>query len=251
MSDNIFIHNSAFVDDGAIVGQNSKIWHGAHVTNSAVLGKNCNIGQNCYIAGRMGEGCKIQNNVNVYLGVELGNYVFCGPSMTFTNDLNPRAKYPKHGNYVKTTVEDGVSFGAGVTVVCGIKVGKWAMIGAGCVVTKDVPAYALVYGIPSKHAGWVCECGVKLPNEFDLATCNACYRQYTKIGSIVSQISDPKEAANMLNENAINENVRIRIESTKGYLNNVNTAKKVPNTLIKPEVKNEVFRLSTAKRMND
>lgn len=118
----------------------------------------------------------------------MGNYVFCGPSMTFTNDLNPRAKYPKHGKYVVTRVEDGVSFGANVTVVCGTKIGKASMIGAGSVVTKDVPAYALVYGNPARIQGWVCECGEKLPQEFQTAKCRSCQRKYKKVKSEVKQV---------------------------------------------------------------
>ena len=123
------------------------------------------MGQNCYIAGSIGDNCKIQNNVNVYLGVEIGNWVFCGPSMTFTNDPNPRVKYPKHGNYTKTIVEDSVSFGAHTTIVCGITVGKNAFVGAGSVVTPDVKPYSLVYGNPARHHGWMNEHGIKVKKQ--------------------------------------------------------------------------------------
>lgn len=151
-----------YIDKGAIVGEGTKIWHNAHLMKTAIIGKNCVIGQNCFIAGIIGDGCKIQNNVNVYEGVELGDYVFCGPSMTFTNDLNPRAKYPKNRHFIKTVVGEGATIGAGAVIVCGIKIGKWAMIGAGSVVTKDVPDYALVYGNPAVLKGFVNEHGEKV-----------------------------------------------------------------------------------------
>jgi UDP-2-acetamido-3-amino-2,3-dideoxy-glucuronate N-acetyltransferase len=156
------IHPSSFIDKGARVGKGAKIWHNVHVASTAVIGKNCIIGQNCYIAGVVGDNCRIQNNVNVYQGVELGKWVFCGPSMTFTNDPVPRVKYPKQGNFVKTFVGDGVSFGAHSTILCGLKIGKWAFIGAGSVVTKDVPPYALVYGNPARQHGWVNRKGAKV-----------------------------------------------------------------------------------------
>lgn len=155
------IHNSSIIDEGATIGKDTKIWHFCHITATAKIGDNCNVGQNCYIAGIIGNGCRIQNNVNIYQGVEMGNFVFCGPSMTFTNDLTPRAKYPKHGEIVKTIVEEGVSFGANCTIVCGVKIGKHAMIGAGAVVTKDVPEFALMVGNPARQIGWVNEKGEK------------------------------------------------------------------------------------------
>jgi len=165
MKKNYYSHPSAFIDKGAKIGAGTKIWHNTHVASSAVIGKNCSIGQNCYIAGSIGDNCKIQNNVNVYLGVEIGNWVFCGPSMTFTNDPNPRVKYPKHGNYTKTIVEDSVSFGAHTTIVCGITVGKSAFVGAGSVVTHDVKPYSLVYGNPARHHGWMNEHGIKVKKQ--------------------------------------------------------------------------------------
>ena len=183
-----FTHESAFIDEGAIIGNDTKIWHNVHVSSSAVIGKNCKIGQGCYVAGKIGDGCKLQNNVNVYEGVELGNFVFCGPSMTFTNDLNPRAKYPKDGKYVKTIVKEGVSFGANCTIVCGIEIGKWSFVGAGAVVTKNIPEYAIVYGTPAVLKGWICECGEKLKFEPELAQCNMCERKYKLENSIVKEI---------------------------------------------------------------
>ncbi len=178
MNKDIFIHPCAFVEKGAKIDAGTKIWHNAHVTKSAVIGENCNIGQNCYVAGKMGDGCKLQNNVNVYQGVVLGNYVFCGPNMTFTNDLNPRSKYPKGGKWIKTKVEDGASFGAGCVIVCGITIGTWSFAGAGSIVTKDIPNYALVFGNPAMLKGWICECGQKMPLEFIKYTCKACKKRY-------------------------------------------------------------------------
>jgi UDP-2-acetamido-3-amino-2,3-dideoxy-glucuronate N-acetyltransferase len=150
-----FVDKSAIIDKGAKIGTGTKIWHHTHIAKTAIIGKNCSIGQNCYIAGIVGDNCKIQNNVNVYEGVKLGKYVFCGPSMTFTNVLRPRAKYPTNGKYAQTVVEDEVTFGAHVTVVCGIKIGKCAMIGAGAVVTKNIPAFTLAYGNPARIQGKV------------------------------------------------------------------------------------------------
>lgn len=173
-----FSDQTAIIDAGASIGRDTKIWHYSHITNTAVIGKSCSIGQGCYIAGTMGNYCKLQNNVNVYQGVTLGNYVFCGPNMTFTNDLTPRAKYPKQGRWIETKVEDGVSFGAASVIVCGTIIGKCAMIGSGSVVTKDIPAHALVYGNPATIRGWVCECGTRLNDSTSAITCTHCKRKY-------------------------------------------------------------------------
>jgi len=188
MKHNYFKHTSAFIDKGAKIGNDTKIWHNAHVTDTAEIGNNCIISQNCYIAGKMGNGCKLQNNVSIYQGVEMKDWVFCGPSMTFTNDINPRAKYPKNGKFIKTFVDEGASIGAHVTVVCGVNIGKWAFIGAGSIVTKDIPAYAIAYGSPANIKGWICECGEKLPEEFDKTKCKNCNRLYVKHDFIVKEI---------------------------------------------------------------
>lgn len=158
---NYFLHESSYVDEGAEIGEGTKIWHFCHVQKGAVIGKNCSLGQNVNIGCnvRIGDGVRIQNNVSVYEGVELENNVFCGPSCVFTNVLTPRAHFPVHGKYVRTLVKEGASLGANCTVVCGHTIGKSAMIAAGAVVTSDVKDYALMAGVPARQAGWVCECG--------------------------------------------------------------------------------------------
>lgn len=173
-----FVHESSYVDHNVSVGKNTKIWHFCHVQQGAIIGENCSLGQNVNISNnvKIGNNVKIQNNVSVYEGVELEDYVFCGPSMVFTNDLTPRAKYPK-GNkaYKKTLVRKGASIGANATIVCGHVLGEWCTIAAGAVVTRDVPSHALMAGIPAKQIGWVCECGQVLDKKL---SCPDCQRQY-------------------------------------------------------------------------
>lgn len=173
-----FIHESSYIDDDVSIGTGTKIWHFCHIQKGASIGKHCSLGQNINISNnvKIGSGCKLQNNVSVYEGVELEDDVFCGPSCVFTNDLTPRAKYPKgRAHYHKTLICRGASIGANATIVCGHTVGKWAMIASGAVVTKDVPAYALMAGVPAKRIGWVCECGSVLMNGL---ICSACGRHY-------------------------------------------------------------------------
>lgn len=161
MSD-YFAHESSYIDDNVMIGCNTKIWHFCHIQSGANIGENCSIGQNVNISNnvKIGNEVKIQNNVSVYEGVEIQDGVFCGPSCVFTNDLTPRARYPKgHGNYKKTIVKEGASIGANATIVCGHVIGKFAMVAAGAVVTKDVPDYALVAGLPAKIVGKVDEYG--------------------------------------------------------------------------------------------
>lgn len=174
-----FVHPTAVVDDGAVIGEGTKVWHFSHIQSGAHIGNNCSLGQNVNVANNVtiGNGVKIQNNVSVYQGVELGDWVFCGPSCVFTNDLTPRAKYPKgSANYLKTLVCTGASIGANATVVCGHIIGEWAMIGAGAVVTTNVPAHALMLGVPARQAGWVCECGAVLPDTLKCPACGLAYR---------------------------------------------------------------------------
>lgn len=176
MSD-YFVHESSYVDDGVKIGQGTKIWHFSHIQSGAVIGNNCSFGQNVNVANnvKIGNGVKVQNNVSIYEGVELEDYVFCGPSMVFTNDLTPRAKYPKGSvGYKKTVLKEGATIGANATIVCGHTIGKWAMIAAGAVVTKDVPDYALMAGVPAKQIGWVCVCGEIMKES---GTCPKCGRE--------------------------------------------------------------------------
>lgn len=183
-----FVHESSFIDDGVIIGDNTKVWHFCHVQKGAVIGCNCSLGQNVNVSNnvKIGNGVKIQNNVSVYEGVELEDYVFCGPSMVFTNDLTPRAKYPKgSANYKKTVVRKGATIGANATVVCGNELGEWSTIAAGAVVTKNVPAHALMAGVPAKQIGWVCECGQVLDDEYK---CPDCGRHYENSDNTLREV---------------------------------------------------------------
>lgn len=174
---NFFVHESSYIDDDVTIGNGTKIWYFCHIQKGAVIGENCSFGQNVNISNhvKIGNGVKIQNNVSVYEGVELEDHVFCGPSCVFTNDLTPRAKYPKGlAGYKKTVVKTGASIGANATVVCGHTIGSWALIGAGAVVTSDVPDHALMLGVPAKVSGWVCECGNILSDDLQCS----CGRKY-------------------------------------------------------------------------
>ena len=178
MEKEYFVHESSYIDEDVVIGKNTKVWHFCHVQKGARIGESCSLGQNVNISNnvKIGNGVKIQNNVAVYEGVELEDYVFCGPSMVFTNDLTPRAKYPKGpSGYKKTLLKTGATIGANATIVCGNTLGKWCMVGSGAVVTKDVKDYALVVGNPAKQRGWVCECGEVLD---DTLKCKSCSREY-------------------------------------------------------------------------
>lgn len=178
-----FVHESSYIDDHVTIGEGTKIWHFCHVHQGVQIGEKCSLGQNVNVSNNViiGNGVKIQNNVSVYEGVELQDYVFCGPSMVFTNDLTPRSKYPKGtAGYKKTIVKYGASIGANATIVCGNAIGEWAMIASGAVVTKEVPAYALMAGVPAKQIGWVCECGTPLKDTY---ICHECGREYFVINN--------------------------------------------------------------------
>jgi len=181
-----FIHESAFVDDGATIGAGTKVWHFCHVNKGAVIGEQCSLGQNVVVMNdvRIGNNVKVQNNVSIYDAVEIEDDVFCGPSMVFTNVMNPRSHVPRKDEYRKTFVRRGASIGANATIVCGVTLGEYCFIGAGAVVTDDVPAYALVVGVPARRIGWVCQCGVRLPDSGEGA-CEACGSRYSAKGGKV------------------------------------------------------------------
>lgn len=176
---NSFIHETAIVDPGAVIGEGSRIWHWTHISAGAVIGANCNIGQNVFVADKVtiGKGCKVQNNVSVYQGVVLEDEVFCGPSMVFTNIYNPRAGIRKMDQVRPTLVRHGATLGANCTIVCGTTIGRYAFVGAGTVIVRDVPAHALVVGNPSRQIGWACQCGERLPVDLK---CSVCQRQFVE-----------------------------------------------------------------------
>jgi UDP-2-acetamido-3-amino-2,3-dideoxy-glucuronate N-acetyltransferase len=175
-----FVHQSSYVDDGAIVGAGSKIWHFCHVMAGAVIGERCNLGQNVVVMSgtRLGNNVKIQNNVSIYEGVTLEDDVFCGPSSVFTNVTNPRSHVSRRHEFRPTLVKRGASIGANATIVCGITLGEYAFIGAGAVVTSDVPAYALMVGVPARRVGWMCQCGERLQLQQGRARCGTCGTVY-------------------------------------------------------------------------
>ncbi len=192
-----FVHESSYVDENVDVGQGTKIWHFCHIQAGAKIGKQCILGQNVNVGNnvRIGDHVKIQNNVSIYEGVELEDHVFCGPSMVFTNILNPRSEFPQKGPgyYLKTLVKRSASLGANSTILCGITIGKYAFVAAGAVVTRDVPDYGLVAGNPARLAGWMCACAARLDLEADsqseaTAACGKCARKYKKTGLQVEEV---------------------------------------------------------------
>ena len=188
-------HESSYVDAGAVIGEDTKIWHFTHVMSGARIGRACNIGQNVVVSPDVvvGDNVKIQNNVSLYTGVVLEDDVFCGPSMVFTNVVNPRSHVPRKNEYKQTRVKRGATIGANATVVCGHTIGRYAFIGAGTVVTKDVPDYALVVGNPGRISGWMCECGVKIAGGAKLpaqASCGSCGKAYMTSAGILRRAGE-------------------------------------------------------------
>lgn len=173
------IHPTAIVDPGAVIGTGTRIWHWVHVSAGARIGDGCSLGQNVFVGPgtRLGNNVRVQNNVSIYDGVELDDDVFCGPSMVFTNVINPRSHVSRKHAFRPTRVKRGASIGANATIVCGVTIGAWAMIGAGSVVSRDVPPFALMVGVPARRRGWVCWCGEKLDGSGELACCD-CGRRY-------------------------------------------------------------------------
>ena len=192
-----FAHESSYVDDGAVIGNGTKIWHFSHVMPGAVIGERCNLGQNVVVmpGTRIGNNVKIQNNVSIYEGVELEDDVFCGPSCVFTNVLNPRSHVPRKNEYRRTLVKRGGSIGANATIICGVTLGEYAFIGAGAVVTADVPAYGLMVGVPARRVGWMCQCGERLHTSAGRAACDACGATYEESGGALRQTTASRARA--------------------------------------------------------
>lgn len=187
MNSDYYVHPTAIVDDGATVGEGSRIWHFVHVNTGAVIGKKCSLGQNVFVAKGvvLGDGVKVQNNVSIYEGVTVEDDAFLGPSCVFTNVINPRSFIERKNEYRPTRVGRGASIGANATIVCGHDVGEYAFVGAGAVVTRDVPAYGLVVGNPSRLLGHVCKCGVRL-DKADAPVCSACGARYRKVNDALA-----------------------------------------------------------------
>jgi len=196
MPENYFVHESSYIDENVEIGEKTKIWHFCHILGGTYIGKNCSFGQNCVVGPKVkiGNNVKVQNNVSIYEGVELEDDVFCGPSMVFTNVINPRSHVSRKNEFKKTLLKQGATVGANATIVCGHTLGRYCFIGAGSVVTKDIPDYAMVIGNPGKIKGWVCKCGVKLTaseclQEDSFHRCADCGMKYKVINGMIKESS--------------------------------------------------------------
>jgi UDP-2-acetamido-3-amino-2,3-dideoxy-glucuronate N-acetyltransferase len=187
------VHESAYVDEGATIGEGTKVWHFCHVLGGAVIGDRCTLGQNVVVMNgtRIGNNVKLQNNVSVYEGVVLEDDVFCGPSMVFTNVMNPRSHVSRRNEYQRTLVRRGATIGANATIVCGTTLGEYAFVGAGAVVASDVPDYALMVGVPARRIGWMCQCGERLPDSGS-GRCAACGSSYEPTADGIRRTSAPR-----------------------------------------------------------
>src|SRR3954469_227584 len=188
-----FAHESSYIDAGAVIGKGSKIWHFCHVMAGAVIGERCNLGQNVVVmpGTRLGTNVKVQNNVSIYEGVTLEDDVFCGPSCVFTNVVNPRSHVSRKSEYRKTVVRRGSSIGANATILCGVTLGEYSFIGAGAVVRSDVPAFALMVGVPARRVGGMCRCGVRVHLRDGRATCPPCGTSYGETDGVLRLIDPP------------------------------------------------------------
>lgn len=192
-----FVHESSYVDQPSEIGEGTKIWHFCHIMAGAKIGRRCVLGQNVMVGPGVviGDGVKIQNNVSLYTGVVLEDDVFVGPSVVFTNVLTPRSHVSRKHEFQPTLVRRGATVGANATVMCGVVIGRYAFVGAGAVVTRDVPDHALIYGNPARPQGWMCECGVRLPpadpGQPGIAECTACHRQYVFDGDVLGRAGAP------------------------------------------------------------
>jgi UDP-2-acetamido-3-amino-2,3-dideoxy-glucuronate N-acetyltransferase len=189
---NVFVHESSYVDEPCEIGEGTKIWHFCHIMQGAKIGRNCSIGQNVLVARDVviGDHVKIQNNVSVYEGVTLEDYVFCGPSMVFTNVINPRSEIVRKSEYRATLVRRGATLGGNSTIMCGHTIGRYAFIGAGAVVTKEVPDFALMLGAPARRVGWMCRCGIRLPAGTTTPACAACGARYQEKDGLLAPIGE-------------------------------------------------------------